>query len=157
MNAIVRLIAVSWSLTLTACGLTTNGNAPKTAANSNATIASLPAQEMTKGSCMVFLWENTDKRPLVFTQDIQRGESRLLLDGKERLLERTSAADEIVLGFFAEQQFLATDRDVALRIKADSGGNLADGIRIPHGLIRYEEGEDEKLVSVSGLMGCKLN
>lgn len=121
-------------------------------------LRSLPAQELSKGECAVFLWGTESTRPLVFTQTIKTGNAKALIDNAAVSLIRIEASNIIIPGFYENQTFSFDLGSVNIKLRPDGDRNLYEGIKIPSGIMSIKRNDkSENIISVSGLLGCNLD
>ncbi len=123
----------------------------------NATLVGLPAQDLDKGDCAIFLWEDSRERPLVFFQKAQSSDALIYSNGETIVVRRSMADDQAMPGLYARQQFKLDQQTITVRLTIDDNRNVIEGVRIPAGVINHAMTNGEAIVrSVSGLFGCRL-
>lgn len=151
---------------LSACGANVGMGRPPSAKSQTAAqrvgssemMSSLPAQELEKGACVIFLWGMESSRPLIFTQNVSTDSAFALIDNKRILITRDQASELVIPGFYARQRFLSGGMSIDVRLKPGEGRNLYEGIKIPTGILSIKKADgSETIVSASGLLGCNFD
>lgn len=116
----------------------------------------LPPQTMPAGECGLFLWLRRDDAPLVLFQEADASSVKMILDGEETILERTTAEGPILSLFFESQQFQGNGFDVSLSIKAERDNSIRQGLRVPSGALSINAHDGwSGTLPVAGVIGCQ--
>ncbi len=115
----------------------------------------LPAQQLDRGACAMFLWGAGQGRPLQFYQDASVGDARLAIS-PDRLATRTSGTSPVVEGLFANQTFKLNELEISVMVRPSTSRNVLKGIPIPTGRMVIKEADGrETILPVAGLFGCR--
>ncbi|GHF17355.1 hypothetical protein GCM10017044_09660 [Kordiimonas sediminis] len=119
-------------------------------------LGALPAEELSIGSCKLFLWAIQDDRPLVFIQEGRSDTAVVNLRGQKTVLTRTAAEDPFATGAYTAQTFQYQDLTIEVDLRPEAQSSVMDGIKIPHGLIALSDAAGQQVIlSVTGLYGCR--
>lgn len=160
INKVIAITVIVFSIS--SCGSSNNhqivSSGPSNMTEDQKELISLPAQELVKGECAIFLWGKENSRPLVFSQTIKSGDAIALIDNSANTLIRQQASDLVIPGFYENQTFSFDRGIVSIKLRPEASRNLYEGIKIPSGIMNIKKNDgSENIVSVSGLLGCNLD
>ncbi|MCH1569595.1 MAG: hypothetical protein L7U47_09300 [Alphaproteobacteria bacterium] len=120
-----------------------------------ATDSRLGPQALPVGECGLFLWGQSEGRPLQFFQNTSTKQVVIPFRPGSKVT-RQSTAQPIADGFFAEQRFSVDDLVMDITLRVEAGRNVLKGIAVPAGrIVLGETSGRETVVPVVGLFGCR--
>jgi hypothetical protein len=133
--------------------------APNTVAQSfdplNAAASRLGPQNLDIGQCGLFLWGQSEGRPLQFFQNTST--KQVIIPFRAGSTVSRRATDRpITDGFFAEQVFDVDGLTMEVSLQVEEGRNVLKGIAVPSGrIVLAESSGRETILPVVGLFGCR--
>ncbi|GAB4570845.1 MAG: hypothetical protein Tsb008_00760 [Rhodothalassiaceae bacterium] len=119
-------------------------------------IGSLPPQELSAGSCGLFLWRKGSATELLFVADSRLPVARMNLDGAPVTLARTSAEGDLSPGALLRQRYESEGRTIDIGFIAEPQPGLIGGAAVKSGSLRISGADGWDIVlPVAGLIACK--
>jgi hypothetical protein len=121
-------------------------------------LEALPAQQLERGRCGLFLWAREAQAQQVFILVAydEPAQARIRTGGRIRDLPRTSFAGEPAYGHFERQVFTDAAMTLDLRLNFDSSRPVRDGAVVRDGVLRIEDRGGWQIVRpVGGMVACK--
>jgi hypothetical protein len=119
-------------------------------------LGELPAQNLRKGECGMFLWSRTDDRKLILFSRANDDGAIVVLDGREQNIPRLATEGRVVLNYSEQQSYVWRGYALQVRIEFDQRQGIGRGAIIPNGTIRMSRRDGwEYVVPVGGLIACE--
>ena len=109
-------------------------------------IGALDRRTLDPGECGVFLWSRIPERQLVLFSALSGDTAVMKLNGRERILKRTEARGERMMGLFTYQRFIAGDFSSTLNITVERRDGLANGAMEYLGLNNIAHDQDDDTI-----------
>lgn len=117
----------------------------------------LAAQSLEPGQCGLFLWAQSSQQPVfIMAAFDDPPQARVRVDGRERILQRTSVEGVSVHGHYEVQTYRSGNVAITVDVTFDNDRRLRDGAVVERGVIR-SIGSDgsETIVPVGGMVACE--
>lgn len=133
-----------------------DGRESAAAADGDFRIGGLAPRRLDPAECGLFLWDTGAERRLVFFSRNGAGVAQMLIDGRERDLERLSSDGMVFAGQFTEQTFSVPRAALRVELSIERGPPLEGGESVPDGLLKLiHQSGWEQVISVAGVIGCQ--
>lgn len=115
----------------------------------------LGPQNLDTGQCGLFLWGQSEGKPLQFFQNT--GTKKVIIPFRPgSAISRIASDRQIIDGFFAEQVFDIDGLKMEVSLLVEEGRNVLKGIAVPTGrIVLAETSGREIVIPVVGLYGCR--
>jgi len=160
MAAVLKhALAASAALLLSACAGQGGGAAtsyPQSAAGGDLRFDVLDPQPLDAGRCGLYVWAQSAQQPLFIAVAYNTpAQVHVRIDGRDRVLARTSFDGAPNLGHFEMQTFADRTLSLTLDVTFDADRPLRDGASIRSGVMRVTDQEGwETIVPIGGLLAC---
>ena len=151
---VVPAIVLAGAL-LAGCAATGPDRTPPPAA-AGLPLSELPAQNLQKGQCAMFLWARTTPPRRVFMALHDPAMARIVVGTRTLDLPRTGWSGEASFGHYPEQRFAGPGFDLRVSVQMDARPGLSGGAVVPSGLVEYRDNTGaETLIPVAGMVACQ--
>jgi hypothetical protein len=158
------LFALFSVLALAACG--GGPDLPGVAAGAPATIdapstdevriGALGSRELGSGQCGLFLWSRAESPELVFFANPESGVAAIVLDGRERALQRLAVEAPVAGGRAGSQTFATETGEVSVRLTVLETEVVEGGYRVGSASLRIADDRGwSAVVPTAGLAACQ--
>ncbi|MCH8686337.1 hypothetical protein [Pedomonas mirosovicensis] len=121
-----------------------------------ARIGTLPPQDLSAGTCGLFLWARSAERNMIFYATDRTATAQMMVDGKPVSLPRSLAEGDLVFGHYTTQEFAQGDLRVRAVIAPQPNSGIIGGAVVRRGMLNVSDGTGPDLVlPVAGLIACK--
>lgn len=115
----------------------------------------LAPQSLNAGECGLFLWLRSSDRDLVLFSGPD-STARMMINGQEVVMPRTSAEGAQVFAQFERQVFQGGRHTLHVDVRFERRAGMARGVVVPQGSVRLiDDGGWEMVMPVGGLVACE--
>lgn len=118
-------------------------------------IGTLPAQRMVTGQCGLFLFTPKPAPRFVFFAEAASGTGKIMLNGRELALARTSVDGNLVNQHYSTQTYQSAD-EIKVEVTFVAGDAAESGTSIDSGKLRVDRADGwSAVLPVSGATSCQ--
>lgn len=157
MRSLIGAVALAGLFLLPACSSSGTSNARATEARPAASNGrDLPAQNLSKGECGLFLWSVSGDPAFIFFSRAGTQDARAMIGGTEHPLDLVGASGDVFGQFQVDQRWASPETGHMIDLSVQPGEEVIAGQSIPTGRMKLTDSAGwETIIPVSGMVGCQ--